>query len=96
MAEESNYDTHVNCILPGKSKITDGIMLIYPLSIIKNPFTPFESQRISGLGERIRTSGLLNPIQARYQTAPHPVAFKRKGNDSHPKVVCQPQNIRIR
>ena len=24
------------------------------------------------LGERIRTSGLLNPIQARYQTAPHP------------------------
>ena len=25
------------------------------------------------LGERIRTSGLLNPIQARYQTAPHPV-----------------------
>ena len=25
-----------------------------------------------GLGERIRTSGLLNPIQARYQTAPHP------------------------
>ena len=26
-----------------------------------------------GLGERIRTSGLLNPIQARYQTAPHPV-----------------------
>ena len=26
----------------------------------------------SGLGERIRTSGLLNPIQARYQTALHP------------------------
>ena len=25
------------------------------------------------LGEKIRTSGLLNPIQARYQTAPHPV-----------------------
>ena len=25
-----------------------------------------------GLGERIRTSVLLNPIQARYQTAPHP------------------------
>ena len=24
------------------------------------------------LGERIRTSGLLNPIQARYQAAPHP------------------------
>ncbi len=24
------------------------------------------------LGEKIRTSGLLNPIQARYQTAPHP------------------------
>ena len=29
----------------------------------------------SGLGEKIRTSGLLNPIQARYQTAPHPVTF---------------------
>ena len=28
--------------------------------------------RDCGLGERIRTSGLLNPIQARYQTAPHP------------------------
>ena len=28
-----------------------------------------------GLGEKIRTSGLLNPIQARYQTAPHPVVF---------------------
>ena len=27
-----------------------------------------------GLGEKIRTSGLLNPIQARYQTALHPVA----------------------
>ena len=26
-----------------------------------------------GLGKRIRTSGLLNPIQARYQTAPYPV-----------------------
>lgn len=26
----------------------------------------------TGLGERIRTSGLLNPIQARYQAAPHP------------------------
>ena len=25
-----------------------------------------------GLGERIWTSGLLNPIQARYQTALHP------------------------
>ena len=31
------------------------------------------------LGEKIRTSGLLNPIQARYQTAPHPdiIAFQR-------------------
>ena len=28
-----------------------------------------------GLGEKIRTSGLLNPIQARYQTALHPVAL---------------------
>ena len=27
---------------------------------------------LPSLGERIRTSGLLNPIQARYQTAPHP------------------------
>ena len=27
---------------------------------------------VFGLGEKIRTSGLLNPIQARYQTAPHP------------------------
>ena len=30
-----------------------------------------------GLGEKIRTSGLLNPIQARYQTALHPVMFRR-------------------
>ena len=29
-------------------------------------------QEAESLGERIRTSGLLNPIQARYQTAPHP------------------------
>ena len=28
----------------------------------------------NGLGERIRTSGLLNPIQARYQAALHPDA----------------------
>ena len=28
--------------------------------------------KVFGLGERIRTSGLLNPIQARYQTALHP------------------------
>ena len=32
------------------------------------------SSVLFGLGEKIRTSGLLNPIQARYQTAPHPVA----------------------
>ena len=40
-------------------------------SKIKKP----ESNRIQvlSLGEKIRTSGLLNPIQARYQTAPHPV-----------------------
>ena len=30
-----------------------------------------------GLGERIRTSGLLNPIQARYQTALHPDAYEQ-------------------
>ena len=37
-----------------------------------NGWQPFDCQPF-GLGERIRTSGLLNPIQARYQTAPHPV-----------------------
>ena len=31
-----------------------------------------------GLGEKIWTSGLLNPIQARYQTAPHPVGRTRR------------------
>ena len=30
------------------------------------------SVSLGGLGERIRTSGLLNPIQARYQAALHP------------------------
>ena len=38
----------------------------------KKPETLVVSGFFSGLGERIRTSGLLNPIQARYQTAPHP------------------------
>ena len=32
----------------------------------------FEIAGFQCLGEKIRTSGLLNPIQARYQTAPHP------------------------
>ena len=30
---------------------------------------------LNGLSEKIWTSGLLNPIQARYQTALHPVTF---------------------
>ena len=34
-------------------------------------------QSLRCLGEKIRTSGLLNPIQARYQTALHPVMFRR-------------------
>ena len=37
----------------------------------KVPKTP-RFRDFFGLGERIRTSGLLNPIQARYQTALHP------------------------
>ena len=36
--------------------------------------------RLSGRGERIRTSDLLNPIQARYQTAPHPVGSYNYSN----------------
>ena len=31
-----------------------------------------QNRLFDGLGEKIRTSGLLNPIQARYQTALHP------------------------
>ena len=32
--------------------------------------------RTFGPSDWSRTSGLLNPIQARYQTAPHPVVFQ--------------------
>lgn len=43
---------------------------------------------IFGLGERIRTSGLLNPIQARYQTAPHPViCFPALRRPSEPSTL---------
>ena len=35
-----------------------------------------------GLGEKIRTSGLLNPIQARYQTALHPDKNQGKSSNS--------------
>ena len=37
----------------------------------------------NGLGERIRTSGLLNPIQARYQTALHPVILLELCHPEH-------------
>ena len=33
---------------------------------------PFDFRTFSGPSDWIRTSGLLNPIQARYQTSPHP------------------------
>ena len=38
----------------------------------------YVSKLVSGYGRSdwIRTSGLLNPIQARYQTSPHPVICK--------------------
>ncbi|MGN1006550.1 MAG: hypothetical protein ACI4O8_08550, partial [Aristaeellaceae bacterium] len=41
---------------------------------------------------KIRTSGLLNPIQARYQTAPHPdiVLLSRNKKDyTAPRGFCQ-------
>ena len=43
--------------------ITDLIKKVFVTSVMNTRY---------GLGERIRTSGLLNPIQARYQTALHP------------------------
>ena len=46
--------------------ITDLIKKVFVTSVMNTRY---------GLGERIRTSGLLNPIQARYQTAPHPDAY---------------------
>ncbi len=39
----------------------------------KNNLRHVIASEVKRLGEKIRTSGLLNPIQARYQTAPHPV-----------------------
>ena len=49
-------------------------------------------QSLRCLGEKIRTSGLLNPIQARYQTALHPVMFQRsrlspKGSTLRTKLI---------
>ena len=38
----------------------------------KKPATYTGCWLFYGLGKKIRTSGLLNPIQARYQTAPYP------------------------
>ena len=46
----------------------------------KNPGA--ETPELQRLGEKIRTSGLLNPIQARYQTAPHPV-IRQASNEQH-------------
>jgi hypothetical protein len=52
----------------------------------------------NGLGERIRTSGLLNPIQARYQTALHPdISFTCKIYYNISPAACQynfPSKIR--
>ena len=42
--------------------------------IRKNKESLIFNGSLFGLGERIRTSGLLNPIQARYQAALHPDA----------------------
>ena len=36
---------------------------------------PFDFRTFSGPSDWIRTSGLLNPIQARYQTSPHPEIY---------------------
>ena len=37
-----------------------------------------QNQRFRGPSVEIRTQGLLNPIQARYQTSPHPEIFGRR------------------
>ena len=42
---------------------------------------------LPSLGERIRTSGLLNPIQARYQTAPHPGTAAGTAGESPQQMV---------
>lgn len=44
-----------------------------------------------GLGERIRTSGLLNPIQTRYQAALHPETFV-----SRTKVIIVSQKEKVK
>ena len=48
-----------------------------------------------GPSDWIRTSGLLNPIQARYQTSPHPDIFSFAVSDSfytiaHLRLFCKP------
>ena len=54
------------------AEINRGSMIVYRKTETKK--RPAFASRFDGLGERIRTSGLLNPIQARYQTALHPDA----------------------
>ena len=66
-----------------KAQLKDKITFNWALNMEHRGFEPLTSTMRTlratncanapyGLGERIRTSGLLNPIQARYQTALHP------------------------
>jgi hypothetical protein len=52
----------------------------------KNPRTRMDS-RTFGLGDRSRTCDLLNPIQARYQTALHP-DIRYTQSQSLPSLFC--------
>jgi hypothetical protein len=51
--------------------------------IPKKPGFPSLSGIFHGPSDWSRTSGLLNPIQARYQTAPHPVVHFSMPNDDN-------------
>ena len=75
--------TNIFITKPGEALIVHTILLYHkPISdciIYQIDFCKILVKRIlaktlnSGPSDRNRTCGLLNPIQARYQTAPHPV-----------------------
>ena len=54
---------------------------------------PFDFRTFSGPSDWIRTSGLLNPIQARYQTSPHPEVAALIGRLDYITTSCEKMQV---
>lgn len=71
----SKYEFFFFFLRDQKVKVSVDRMIIFRMSVIKKPTL---TSRPACLGDWIRTSGLLHPMQTRYQAALHPDKGKTK------------------